>query len=154
MRIHTTWAPTFLGPCLTGALGEPKTPRRTGPKCSMGKTKVVEHIQKIRMVSVPQPPPTAPRPTSLPNRCPPYRGTSGRTLMNPLRTPHLVCPGQSKQQQSLQMNTPTTDGSNPYTGVSLQTCTFVIYTGGLSIHPAVYAVYAISLPDTRGPTAH
>ena len=37
-----------------GALGEPESPRRTGPKCSTGKTKVVENLEKMLMVQVHQ----------------------------------------------------------------------------------------------------
>ena len=35
-----------------GALGEPKIPRRTGPKCSTGKTKVVGNLEKVRNVQL------------------------------------------------------------------------------------------------------
>ena len=66
-----------------GALGEPKSPRRTGPKCSTGKTKVVEHIEKIRMVSVPQRAPHHNRH----NRVFHIEGPPGTLMTTPLDTP-------------------------------------------------------------------
>ena len=66
-----------------GALGEPKSPRRTGPKGSTGKTKVVEHIEKIRMVSVPQRAPHHNRH----NRVFHIEGPPGTLMTTPLDTP-------------------------------------------------------------------
>ena len=66
-----------------GALGEPKSPRRTGPKCSTGKTKVVEHIEKMRMVSVRQRAPHHNRH----NRVFHIGGPPGTLMTTPLDTP-------------------------------------------------------------------
>ena len=66
-----------------GALGEPKSPRRTGPKCSTGKTKVVEHIEKIGMASVPQ----RPSHHNRHNRVFHIEGPPGTLMTTPLDTP-------------------------------------------------------------------
>ena len=66
-----------------GALGEPKSPRRTGPKCSTGKTKVVEHIEKIGMASVPQ----RPSHHNRHDRVFHIEGPPGTLMTTPLDTP-------------------------------------------------------------------